>query len=167
MLTWLIFAGPVTYVLFPNYIHSSSYYLFYYYYLVLAVLKKNYTRLCHCLPQDYMKTIDKLRQRLTPSDNELSKLTDLPSADVVNEKVIASLITALQSDMAGLQFCDILEYLIDSESSLTAIEALRNGTKKIYFVVDLSVRDYMKLTCFKLWFLNKVTQSLTPSMTHS
>ena len=74
-----------------------------------------------------MKTINKLKEVMeVPSD--LSGLTNLPMADLFNEKIIASLMIGMQSDIHALQFCDIMESLVDSRSSITDIETLRNGT---------------------------------------
>ena len=101
--------------------------MYYFSVSVLAILKKNYTRLCQCLPQDYMKTINKLKQLLRLSDDVLSNLTDLPTADLINENIIVLLMTVIiQSDIDALQICDVMENLIDSKSS-TIIELLRNG----------------------------------------
>ena len=73
-----------------------------------------------------MKTINKLKEVMeVPSD--LSGLTNLPMADLFNEKIIASLMIEMQSDIHALQFCDIMESLVDSRSSITDIETLRNG----------------------------------------
>ena len=59
------------------------------------------------------------------SDEYLSNLTDPPIADLVNEKIIVSLMISIQSDMGALVFCDIMEQLIDTKSSY--IEIIRNG----------------------------------------
>ena len=94
--------------------------------LVLAVVKKNYTRLCQCLPQDYMNTVNKMKQLLRVSDDVLSNLTNLPTADLINESIIVLLMTGIKSDIDALKFCDIMENLMDCKSS-TDIEILRNG----------------------------------------
>ena len=90
---------------------------------VLAVLKKNYTSLCHCLPRDYMRTINRMKELMGIS-YDLSNLPDLPVADLINEKIIALLMTAIQSDIHAIQFCDLVESLVNNK---TDIEALRNG----------------------------------------
>ena len=59
------------------------------------------------------------------SDEYLSNLADPPIADLINEKIIVSLMTSIQSDMGALVFCDIMEQLIDTKSSY--IEIIRNG----------------------------------------
>ena len=73
-----------------------------------------------------MKTINKIKQLLRLSDDVLSDLTNLPTADLINEKIIVLLMTVIQSDIDALQICDVMENLIDSKSS-TIIELLRNG----------------------------------------
>ena len=94
--------------------------------LVLAVLKKNYTKLCHCLPQNYMRTINKLRLLGIPKE-VLSQFTNLPTTDLINDAIIGCLMITIKSDVQALQFCDDMDKLIDSESSKTHIEILRNG----------------------------------------
>ena len=92
--------------------------------LVLAVLKKNYTRLCHCLPQNYMKTISKLKL-----DSVLSKFPKfLLTAGFVNDRIVQSLmVTIIKSDVQALKFCDRMDTIVDSESSKRYVEILRIG----------------------------------------
>ena len=99
----------------------------FYYYIALAVLKKSYTKLCHCLPQDYMKTIYKIKQLLRPSDDVLNNLTALPTGDLINEKIIVTLVVSIKSDVDALNVCDIMENLVEDKSSTMHIETLRNG----------------------------------------
>lgn len=97
------------------------------FYLVFQVLKKNYTRLCQCLPQDYMKTIEKLKQLVKLQDDIVIYLMNLPSADHVNEAVVASLVTGIKSDVDALRYCDLMENLVDNQSSKTDIDLLRKS----------------------------------------
>ncbi|XP_065914506.1 uncharacterized protein [Dysidea avara] len=92
---------------------------------VLAILKKNYSRLCQCLPQNYMKTATKIKQMGAP-DNFLYQLTTLPSVDVINEAIMSYAISSIKSDSDSLQFCDIVDTLIDSDSSRQFIATLRH-----------------------------------------
>ena len=74
-----------------------------------------------------MKTINKLRL-LGFSDDVLSYFTNLPTTDVINDRIIAFLMIAtIKSDIQALQFCDVMDNLVDSKSSKTHIEILRNG----------------------------------------
>ena len=93
--------------------------------VVLAVLKKNYARLCNCLPHNYMMTINKIKEIVTLSDECLSSLNEPPNADLLNEKLIVSSMLTIKSDMDAFEFCDIVEQLIDTKSS--DIEIIRNG----------------------------------------
>lgn len=74
-----------------------------------------------------MKTIYKIKQLLKPSDEVLRKVIDLPTGDLINETIIAKVMTSITSDIEALQFCDIMENLIDDASSKAHIEILRNG----------------------------------------
>ena len=73
-----------------------------------------------------MKTINKIKQLLRLSDDVLSNLTNLPTADLINENIVVFLMKGIKSDIDSLQFCDVMENLIDSRFS-TDIELLRNG----------------------------------------
>ena len=73
-----------------------------------------------------MKTINKIKQLLRLSDDVLSNLTNLPTADLINENNVVFLMKGNKSDIDSLQFCDVMENLIDSRFS-TEIELLRNG----------------------------------------
>ena len=70
-------------------------------------------------------TIDKIKEILMLSDEHLSSLTDPPIADLINEKIIVSLMLSIKLDMGALVFCDLMEQLIDTRSS--DIEMIRNG----------------------------------------
>ena len=70
-----------------------------------------------------------------PSDEFLSGLINPPIADLINEKIIVSLILAIKADIGALEFCDIMEQLIDTKSS--DIEILRNGMYVVSEVVKL------------------------------
>ena len=95
--------------------------------LVLAVLKKNYTNLYHCLPQNDMQTINKLRQLGFP-DEVLNKFTNLPTTDLFHDKIVGCLMAGIiKSDVQALEFCDVMDNMTDSESSKAPIEILRNG----------------------------------------
>ena len=95
--------------------------------LVLAVLKKSYTSLCHCLPQNYMETIKKLRLMGCPNEL-LSRFTNQPTIDLINDAIVGCLMVAtIKSDVQALQFCDDMDNLVDSTSSVSHIETLRNG----------------------------------------
>ena len=95
--------------------------------LVLAVIKKNYTNLFHCLPQNYLKTIEKLRQFGCP-DHKLRALVTLPTTDHINENIVGALmVDTIKSDVGALRFCDDMDNLVDSASSKRYIKEFRNG----------------------------------------
>ena len=91
------------------------------------MLKRNYTRLCHCLPQDYMKTINKLKEILSPPDEYVQKWIDIAVANLFNETVVGMLMATIETDAYALNFCDIMETLCDNESSRMHIEMFRKG----------------------------------------
>ena len=92
-----------------------------------------------------MKTINKIKQLLKLTDDKLSNLNNLPTADLINENIIVILITVIQSDIEALQLCDLLENLIDSKSS-TIIEILRNGKFAATIACNISyIHHYLTL----------------------
>ncbi|XP_065894140.1 uncharacterized protein [Dysidea avara] len=94
---------------------------------VLPVLKKNYTRLCHCLPQDYVKTVDKLKQLIPglPAD-DLNQLRTLPSIELINQTIMGIVLCIIVADDDVFVFCDTVENLCDESTSKNFIEAFRN-----------------------------------------
>ena len=81
-----------------------------------------------------MKTLNKLKQLLRLPDGVLSELTNLPTVNVINEAIISLLMTAIiKSDMDALEFCDIMENIVDSKSSKKQNEILRNGNSTKHF----------------------------------
>jgi len=99
--------------------------------VVLPVLKRYYTRLCQCLPQDYMKTVDKLRQ-LFPAELPADYLDGLNRSlptEQINERIICYLMCGMKVDDNVVSLCDIMEHLSDQN---TLIESFRNGKSHIY-----------------------------------
>ena len=81
-----------------------------------------------------MMTLNKLKQLLRLPDGVLSELTNLPTVNVINEAIISLLMTAIiKSDMDALEFCDIMENIVDSKSSKKQNEILRNGNSTKHF----------------------------------
>ena len=74
-----------------------------------------------------MKTINKLRL-WGFSDDALSKITNFPTTDLISDYIVGCLMVAIiRSNVQALQFCDIMNKLVDSKSSKTLIEMLKNG----------------------------------------
>ena len=69
------------------------------------------------------------------SDEPPSDLFDPPIADLINEKIIVLLMLRIKADIDALEFCDIMEQLIDTKSS--DIEIIRNGMYVVSKVVKL------------------------------
>ena len=77
-----------------------------------------------------MKTIAKIQQLLGTSDEVLSELIEQPTAALINQKIIGSLMLGISSERNAVQFCDVMENLVESISSTTHIEIFRNGMEK-------------------------------------
>ena len=104
-------------------VRKDSTYLYIFTFIVLRVLKENYTRLCRSLPQDYNKTINKLKQLLKLHDESADNLVRLPTADLINERIIVLLIGLIKSEKEALTFCAVIKRL----TSTVDIETLRKG----------------------------------------
>ena len=73
-----------------------------------------------------METINKLR--VLGYSDDISKLIILSATDLINDAIVGYLmVVTIQSDVQALQFCDVMDNLVDSKSSETHIEILRNG----------------------------------------
>ncbi|XP_065894557.1 uncharacterized protein [Dysidea avara] len=94
---------------------------------VLQVLKRNYTRLCQCLPQNYEKTVDKLKQIMpnTP-DNFIDQMRAYPETEIINEVIMSHVIFAIRSDYGVLEFCNAVDKLYDDVASKKFVASLRN-----------------------------------------
>ena len=74
-----------------------------------------------------MKTIDMLKLLGFPNE-EVNYFTNLTTADLINDRIVAYLMIAtVKSDVQALQFCAVMDKLVDSESSESHIKLLRNG----------------------------------------
>ena len=94
---------------------------------VLAVLKKHCSKLCECLPQDYMRTLDRIRRRASVPEGLVQQLSMLPTAKQVNHHIIAAMVRPLTNEAGVLGFCDIMESVLEDERSQAFIESVRNG----------------------------------------
>ena len=94
----------------------------------MPVLKTNFTRLCHCLPQDFEKTIDKLKQLMPEIPAEYLKLLKtFPSTELINEAIVGHLMGPMEADDDVFKFCGIMENLSDEITTKNLINSLRNG----------------------------------------
>lgn len=96
--------------------------------LVLELLRKNYIKLCQCLPRDYVTTVD-IMQQYMPSlcaDHFLSRLETLPSVELINAAIIGQMMCAVKIDSDILKMCKVLENMCDINAK-PFVEALRHG----------------------------------------
>ena len=94
-----------------------------FYFTVVAVFKKNYTRLCNCLPRDHMKTVDKIKQQFNCDDDFLDSIRNK-----ANEMMICFLISRMKSDYDAMNFCNYMEILVDDEASKRVVGDVNDGT---------------------------------------
>ena len=101
--------------------------------IVLAELKKYYTKLYHCLPQNYVKTVDKIKQLIpgVPADY-VDHLRTFASNEI-NEVIIGDVMLVIRTDEDVLPFCDVMEELCNETVSKNVIKTLRNGKLKIIY----------------------------------
>lgn len=93
----------------------------------LAVLRRNFTKLCHCLPQDFKQTINKIKELTPIRDEIIYRLLKLPSFELANCHILALLITPVPKEADLIRFCDLVENLVNDTESKRFISKLRNG----------------------------------------
>ena len=90
-----------------------------------------------------MKTIDKLR--LLGFSDGINKFSNMPTTGCINDAIIAFLmVVTIKRDVQALQFCDIMDNLVDSKSSRLHIEILRKGKKTFIFIRSIIIM-YFKI----------------------
>jgi len=110
----------------------ATVYYYIFYIEVSPVLKNNFTRLYQSLPQDINATIYKLMQMVSHKmlqlpNGVLDHVRKFQSIQKINETIICILMAKTRMDTTGLEFCDILETLIESENSRNTVHIIRNG----------------------------------------
>ena len=93
----------------------------------------------------------------------MGDLSNFPTVGLINEALIGSLISAIKSDGGALEFCDIMESLVDNASSKMDIEVLRNGKSRhidsihIYMHLEVGLKVYICISN-KLMFFHLKTR---------
>ena len=82
------------------------------------MVKKHYLKLCGCLPPNYKKTIQKLRNLTDLSEEDVISILDLTEGQptdpmVVNKRIVMHLLMSCQSHSDLLAVCSVLEELVD------------------------------------------------------
>ena len=76
-----------------------------------------------------MNTVTKMKNLMTLPDGIINYFNELPTINLINEKIIGFLMSRIKSDVDAVEFCDIVEKLVNSKSSTADIEVFRNGMK--------------------------------------
>lgn len=105
--------------------------------LGLAVLRKHFRKLCHCLPEDYKETILRIKRTSIVQDGLMGELAMLPTPELVNCHILAAMIRPLTEEVHLVAICVSLKDLVDSLESKTFIENLKNG-KSIFQALSVS-----------------------------
>ena len=105
------------------------------YLTVLAILKKNYTRLCKCLPQDCKKTVQTLKQMYGGSAYILDSALTFGSTEVINEAIMCPIFAGIRTENDVFTFCEVMKKIVDSPSSQQFIDDLQHGTYIMYVYV--------------------------------
>ena len=93
----------------------------------LAVLRRNFTKLCHCLPQDYKKTINRIKRTAVVPDGMVYQLSKCPTFELANCRILGAMIRPLREEVDLLGICDSVENLVDDDESKRLIIKLRSG----------------------------------------
>jgi len=92
--------------------------------IVLDILKKNFSKLCKCLPKDYTKTADKMRQMGIPSLDHLKYASSLEEA---NGSIVCIMIIMIRTEVDVLPFCETMKALVQSKKSKEFIDNIMKG----------------------------------------
>jgi len=96
------------------------------------VLRKNFTKLCHCLPQDYQQTIRTLKQKEVLRAEAVPQLEILPTAELVNCHLLAGMLVHANTEVHLLVVCDWVKDLADNDEFKAFIETFKNGEKVMH-----------------------------------
>jgi len=100
---------------------------------------KYYPRLCGCLSQDYMKTIERMNRLLGIPKSFLDEMILSSTVEVINETIVSSqIVTKIKCDSDSLVFCDVIEKLVDCSASRKFLITLRHG-KLVYYLYDTNM----------------------------
>ena len=102
-------------------------------FVAFAVLRRNFSQLCHCLPHNYKETVNRLRRTKIIPDGLMYQLSKLPNFELATCTILAGLIKPLRQEVDLLEFCDTMEDLIDGVESKQFIDKLRNG--KVFILI--------------------------------
>lgn len=96
-------------------------------FIAVAVLRKNFTKLCHCLPHNYKITISRIGQTAILPEGLMPHLAKMPTLEVVNCQILAGMIAPLQTEVHLIGFCDWVKRLVDDGEPKTFIDNLKSG----------------------------------------
>ena len=82
------------------------------------MFKKHYLKLCSCLPPNYKKTIQKLRNLTDLSEEDVILILDLTEGQpidpvAVNQRIVMHLLMNCQCHSDLLAVCSVLEELVE------------------------------------------------------
>jgi len=97
----------------------------------LAILRKHFTKLCACLPDDYKQTISRIKRTSVVPEGLVHQLALLPTAKEANCTILAAMIRPLGEEAHLVGFCELVKSLVDSPESKTFIETMKNGKSSI------------------------------------
>ena len=98
------------------------------------VLKKYYHRLHQSFPSDHMISLGKLVQLGNVSDEAIEWISLAPTAAIGNQRILDFVLISIKGEESLLEFCDVLEKLIEHPALLKVVENLRNGNDVILYV---------------------------------
>ena len=112
--------------------------------VVMEILRRYYTTLCHSLPSDYMKCVAVLNSMGFCPHSLLNQLKACGSSLKASQLVIDSLIRRLDCEERLLDFCDVIDWMVEDELKHN-IESFRNG---VFACIVLCIHMFIILyTC--------------------
>ena len=96
--------------------------------LALAVLKKHYNSLWRSFPEDHMITLSTLCGVVTINEEIVDLLTCIPTSELSNRTILDYIIYTMNGEDQLMNFCDLMELLINNTRLSKVVGELRKGT---------------------------------------
>lgn len=96
-------------------------------YTALDVLRKNFNKVCQCLPENYKTTLSRVRRVAAVPDGLESMLADLPTSELANCHILSGMIRPLRKEIHLVGFCDSVKELVEGDACKTFMENLKRG----------------------------------------
>lgn len=122
---------------------------------VVDVLKKNFVKLSQCLPHNYLKTIEKMKQMgiLLPEFAFQAFRSFQFDTEEANDFILCVLFTFVKSENKIFEFCEAMKVLVEDRKFYPYIESLIQGEHCLGYYVCHYLWNAYFYTCEKVQFM--------------